>query len=118
MGRYSIYNFIGSEIEFVHKSEKVSGLCQDVTREILENKIFITVNDRIHCFSEPHKIDEEDGNIVFLYGSEQTEDLVDFCGENYSVHWGEDIRKSVGREKAFVRVIFKIKETIDKQDKI
>jgi hypothetical protein len=106
MSHYAIYDLIGTKIEFQVKGEAVSGICTDVKREVLENQIVFTINEKEHRFLEPHRI-ENDEDLVFVYGSEQTEDLMEFCGENYSIKWGEDLRKSIGREKAFLRTVIK-----------
>jgi len=109
MGRYAIYEALGKNIEFKQKGETVCGTCEAVKREVLENNILFRVNGKDYCFAEPHKIDLVEDQIVFVYGSEQKEDMVAFCGEEFSVHWGEDIRKSIGREMSFIRMVFTIK---------
>lgn len=106
MGLYSIYNMIDRNVSVKIKGNEVSGVCDNVRRDVLDNEIFVSINGKEYKFIEPHKIEEEQNQIVFVYGSEQTEDLYEFCGEEFSVHWGEDIRKSIGREKSYLRTVF------------
>lgn len=108
MSRYVIYEAIDKKIEFNSKGDLVSGICQDVKREVLDNKIIFVVNGQDYPFVEPHNIEIEQDRLIFVYGSEQEEDLIDFCGETYSLHWGEDVRKSIGREKSFLRLEVKV----------
>lgn len=112
MARYALYNLIDQNIDFKYKGVNVSGLCTDVKREVLENQIFITVGGNKFTFSEPTKIEENgDGSeIVLVYGKESQEDLTEFCGESFSVKWGEDIRKSIGRERALFKIGFNIQK--------
>jgi len=110
MSRYSIYDSIGKRICFKNKGEKIEGLCDDVKRKVLDSKIVFTVNGKDFEFTDPNKIEIDGKNLVFVYGSEQISDVVDFCDEEYSVHWGEDIRKSIGREKNFIKMFIEIKE--------
>jgi len=110
MSRYDIYEAMGKEVAFKLKTDLISGFCRDVKRKVLDNKIVFIVNDKPYEFTEPHKIEKEDNKLVFIYGSEQIDDLMEFCGEEYSVHWGEDVRKSIGREKTFFKSVIEIKE--------
>lgn len=110
MSRYAIYDLIGQTIRFKNKGETVSGICEDVKRDVLDNRIVFTVQGKPYSLAEPNKIETESGKTSLIYGSEQAEDLIDFCGEEYSVHWGEDIRKSIGREKNFLRVVIETGE--------
>lgn len=114
MGRYDLYNMIDKNICFRNKGADVQGFCTDVRREALDNRILVIVNVpdtgiTEFQFSEPNTIEQtEDGTIVFVYGIAGSEDMVEFCGEDFNVKWGEDIRKSIGRERAVFRVEFKI----------
>lgn len=110
MSRYVIYEMMGKEISFKQKGVDVLGICTGARREVLDNEIYLTVLDTEYRFPEPNKIEANGEEVVFVYGSGQEEDMVDFCGEELSVHWGEDIRKSIGREKAFTRMVFVVKE--------
>lgn len=110
MSRYSIYDLIGEEISFKAKGAYVSGTCEEVKRDVLENKITFWINGKRYELADPNKIETDGNKLVFVYGTEQAEDLMAFCGEEYSVHWGEDVRKSIGREKTFFRVIIEREE--------
>jgi len=108
MGIYAIYDMIGKNVSVKIKGTDISGICENVRREILDNEIFITLDGKEYRFLEPNKIETGEGCVIFVYGSEQTEDFIEFCGEELSVHWGEDIRKSIGREKNFLKTVFTV----------
>jgi len=110
MSRYSIYDVIGKRIRFKNKGELIDGICDDVKREVLDNRIVFTVKGKEYGLSDPNKIETDGNKLILVYGTEQAGDLVDFCGEEYSVRWGEDIRKSIGREKSFLRIVIEIGE--------
>lgn len=111
MTRYSIYDLIGENVSFKNKDKTITGICEDIKRDVLDNKIILKVDGNDYIFIEPHKIEENENEISLIYGSEQTEDLMNFCGEEYAIHWGEDLRKSIGREKNFLRITIKRNET-------
>lgn len=108
MSRYSVYDVIGKRIRFSNKGELIDGICDDVKREVLDNRIIFCVNGKEYSLSEPNKTEIDGDNLILVYGTEQAGDLIDFCGEEYSIRWGEDIRKSIGREKSFLKVVIKI----------
>lgn len=108
--RFSIYEMIGKTVAFSRHGETISGNCQHVIRRPLENIILMVINEKEYVFLEPTKINETAGQISFLYGSQtgEEQDMFEFCGEDFNIEWGEDIRKSIGREKACFAIDFKI----------
>lgn len=110
--RFSIYEMIGKTVSFSRHGETVGGRCQHVIRKPLENVILIVIEGKEYAFLEPTKINEEKGKISFLYGSStgEDQDMFEFCGEEFSIEWGEDIRKSIGREKSCFIIDFIISE--------
>lgn len=109
--RFSVYKLIGKRISFEARGRTVKGVCEDVKRDVLNRKIIITVKRKgSHVFNEPHRIVKTDGGIAFIYGSEQSEDLLEFCGEDYAMRWGEDLRASIGRERNFLKTEIMVKE--------
>ncbi|MCK9154702.1 MAG: hypothetical protein M0P12_01160 [Paludibacteraceae bacterium] len=111
--RFSIYEMIGKKINFTRHGKTVGGLCQHVIRWPLDNSILIIINGLTYPFPEPTKINSEEGKISFLYGSgsfDNENDLLEFCGEALNIEWGEDIRKSIGREKKCFVIDFIIEQ--------
>jgi len=104
---------IGKNVGFTRHGITVSGVCQHVIRRPLNNIILIVIDGIEYQFPEPTKIDSVDGKLSFLYGTKSTDiqegaDMFEFCGEELNIEWGEDIRKSIGREKACFIIEFNV----------
>lgn len=77
--RYLIYEMMGQQVSFtVHnrkENKKVTGVTEQVCRDIFENQIELIVSGKTYRFKEPNVIskDPDTKDIVFVYGKPDNE---------------------------------------------
>ena len=98
---------MGKQVSFIgRENRKVSGITEQVCRNIFDNMVEITINGRLFCFKEPNIISLSPGNqsiILFVYGKPVSDsDMSDkalFDEVRASLYKGETIDDVIFRTK-------------------
>jgi hypothetical protein len=80
--RYLIYELKNKKVQAIiperFGSDNIDGIVKDVKRDILENRINLTVNKQMYVFREPDFIVQENENcILFVYGDINSKEVTD-----------------------------------------
>lgn len=104
--RYIIYRMLGKRISFMAKGKevrRVTGLTENVCRDIFENVVELTVGGQVFKFKEPDIIAYAPGKqvVLFVYGNPKNEpDMSDkalFKEARASHYKGETLNEIISR---------------------
>ena len=98
---------LGKQVSFTGRENKrISGVTQQVCRDIFNNTVEITINGRLFCFKEPNIISLSPDSqfiILFVYGKPVNEsemsDQALFAEVRASLYKGETIDDVIFRTK-------------------
>lgn len=78
--RYAAYRMIGKRIAFANPKRRTSvveGKLEDVSRDIFDDTLDLTVDGKTYSFKEPTAILRKEGGVVLVYGDVRPEDGTD-----------------------------------------
>ncbi len=79
--RYLVYKLKGKRIEAKIPKRLggyvLNGIVSNVDRDVLNNRLLLTVNEHIYAFREPKHIQLDNDNLVLIYGDVTKNDIND-----------------------------------------
>lgn len=74
--RYAVYRMIGKRVAFANPKRRthvVEGRLDDVSRDIFEDELDLTVDSKVYSFKEPSAIFRYEAGVVLVYGDVKPE---------------------------------------------
>lgn len=79
--KYLVYKLKGKRIEAQIPKRlgdySLKGIVNQVNRDVLNNRLLLTINERTYAFREPKHIQLDNDNLVLIYGDVTKHDISD-----------------------------------------